>query len=82
MDLYTHKNRHVVVAESVEGEKAVLRWVGLLPSVQGTARRGRPPSYGKTPVALSELTVLADPSAELLEKAAKVLAKEVEPTGN
>lgn len=75
MELFTHKNRNVVVKreDSAPEGKALVSFVSVAESVVGSARRGRKPNYSK-PVALSELTAVESPSEELLAMATKALA--------
>lgn len=57
---YFHGDRHVVVATGEEQDGRVpVRWVGLNPSVAGTARRGARPKYAE-PISAEELTEITD----------------------
>lgn len=47
MNLFVHKNRNLVVAADEQDDSSdslSVLWVGVSPTVQGTARRGRPPA--------------------------------------
>ena len=58
---YVHKNRCVVeVTGAEENGRVPVRFLGLMPNVQGARRRGRPPTYAKG-VAAAELEALTDP---------------------
>lgn len=58
--LYLHRDRHVVAATGEEQDgRMPVRWVGLKPTVEGTAKRGRRPLYAE-PVPMDELTEITD----------------------
>lgn len=82
MHLYTFANeRHVLATEEEVGTEATVAvWVCLNPSVEGAARRGRPPGtaiYENGPrtlkVTSSQVVKMEDPSDKLVELGTKYL---------
>lgn len=64
MHLFLHKGRHIVVSETEKPESGEIsvRWVALVSTVSGTAKRGRRPNY-KKPIPVSELVELDENEA-------------------
>lgn len=83
MHLHLYKNRHVLVTrEEVSGGMVEAMWVCVSPSVDGIAKRGRPPGtmdrLGVRRVKVDSAELVAVDSAELgadvASSAAKVLS--------
>lgn len=81
MKLFTHKDRHIVVAPDYDDqqtyEQIQVTWVDFAPGVEGVSRRGRPPVYrGKlAPVSYSELVPFDDATDAQMEKATTLSQK-------
>ena len=74
-----YKNRHVVVADmpddttDLEAPVTVKAYLGIHESIEGVARRGRPPVFRK-PVPVADLSILSDVSDAHAETALMVFA--------
>lgn len=73
MELFTHKNRNVVVKRAEDGDKMQVAFVGVAEHVAPKNRRGRHPDYSKW-VKNSELVALETPSSEWLQMAQVALS--------
>jgi hypothetical protein len=75
MELFVHNKKNVVVKKGVEQNGMVeVSYVGKSADVVGAKRRGRTPSY-KTPVPVTDLVQLTDPSENMVKRAQLVLGQ-------